>query len=299
VSLVAGVVAAYLLAAQVANVSFFSLIRQADWRWTLAALALSALTYPCAAASLSGFVLERLRFGRTCLAQLATSFVTLVAPAAIGGAALNIRYLQRNGVAPASATASVGAAQAIAFVLHTLLLLLFATLAGASQVHSLRPPAWVFAVLAGLVTVLLAMLAVPATRRLVRARLVPTLGQVLPRLLDVARSPRKLAEGIGGALLLTGAYVGCLAASVRALGGTVPLVSVALLYLAGSALGSAAPTPGGIGAVEVALSAGLTAAGLGSAAALSSVLLFRLLTFWLPAPVGWVAFTYLQRRQEL
>ena len=299
VSLVAGVLAAYLLAAQIAQVSFTSLIRAADWRWTIAALGLSALTYLCAAASLSGFVLERLRFGRTCLAQLATSFVTLVAPAAVGGAALNIRYLQRNGVPAAKATASVGAAQAIAFVLHSLLLLLCATLAGTSQVHSLRPPVWVFTVLAGLVAALLAMLAVPAARRLVRARLVPTLSQVLPRLLDVARSPRKLAEGIGGTLLLTAAYVGCLAACVRALGGAVPLVSIALLYLAGSALGSAAPTPGGIGAVEVALSAGLTAAGLTSATALSAVLLFRLLTFWLPVPVGWAAFTYLQRRQEL
>jgi uncharacterized membrane protein YbhN (UPF0104 family) len=29
------------------------------------------------------------------------------------------------------------------------------------------------------------------------------------------------------------------------------------------------------------------------------VLLFRLLTFWLPVPVGWVAFNYLQRKQAI
>jgi uncharacterized membrane protein YbhN (UPF0104 family) len=49
----------------------------------------------------------------------------------------------------------------------------------------------------------------------------------------------------------------------------------------------------------VALSAGLTAAGLPSATAVSSVLLFRLLTFWLPVPFGWVSFAYLQRRALL
>ncbi len=299
VSLVAGVAAAYVLAGQLARVNIASLIRHADLRWTTAALGVSALTYAAAASSLSGFVLERLSFARTCLAQLAASFVTLVTPVAVGGAALNIRYLQRSGVSPARATASVGAAQVVAFVLHILLLVIFAAITGAGQIHSLQPPRWVYFVLAGLVLLVLVAIAVPPGRRLLRARLVPTLGQVLPRLLDVAQSPRKLAEGVGGALLLTGAYVLCLAACVRALGGTVPIASVAVVYLTGSALGSAAPTPGGLGAVEVALSAGLTAAGLDNATALSSVLLFRLLTFWLPVPLGLIAFNYLQRRQAL
>jgi len=299
VSLVAGVIVAYVLAGQVAEVNFASLIRHAQWQWTGVALVLSALTYPAAATSLTGFVLERLRFTRTVLAQLAASFVTLVTPAAVGGAALNIRYLQRSGVSPTKATASVGAAQVTAFVLHMSLLVIFAAITGAAHLHSLRPPVWVYYVLAGLVVLLLAAMAVPRGRRLLRARLVPTLGQVLPRLLDLAHRPRKLAEGLGGALGLTLIYVLCLSASVHALGGSVSIASVAVVYLTGSALGSAAPTPGGLGAVEVALSAGLTAAGLGNATAISSVLLFRLLTFWLPVPVGWAAFNYLQRKQAL
>jgi len=299
VSLVGGIAAAYVLAGQLARVNLASVIRHADWRWTAAALAVSALTYAAAALSLSGFVLERLSFARTFLAQLAASFLTLVTPAAVGGAALNIRYLQRNGLTPARATASVGAAQVIAFVLHMLLLVIVAGITGAAQIRSLRPPTWVYFVLAGLVALLLAAIAVRPGRRLLRARLVPTLEQVLPRLLDVAQNPRKVAAGLGGALALTVAYVLCLAACVRALGGALPITSVAVVYLTGSALGSAAPTPGGLGAVEVALSAGLTAAGLPNATAISSVLLFRLLTFWLPVPFGWAAFNFLQRRQAL
>ena len=299
ISLVAGVVAAYVLAGQLTRVNFIRLVRQADWRWTLVALILSALTYAAAAISLSGFVLERLNFVRTLLAQVAASFVTLVTPAAVGGAALNIRYLQRSKVSPARATASVGAAQIVAFLMHMLLLVVFASLTGAVHIHSLRPPTWAYVVLAALLILVLTAIAIPPGRRLLRARLTPALGQVLPRLLDLAQNPRKLAEGIGGALALTVLYVFCLAACVRALGGSVPLVGIAVVYLTGSAIGSAAPTPGGLGAVEVALSAGLTAAGLHSATALGAVLLFRLLTFWLPVPVGWIAFNYLQRRQAL
>jgi uncharacterized membrane protein YbhN (UPF0104 family) len=51
--------------------------------------------------------------------------------------------------------------------------------------------------------------------------------------------------------------------------------------------------------VEVALSTGLAAAGMASAAAISAVLLFRLATFWLPVPAGWLAMSWLQRREAL
>ena len=80
---------------------------------------------------------------------------------------------------------------------------------------------------------------------------------------------------------------------------SVPIASIAVVYLTGSALGSLIPTPGGLGAVEAALTAGLTAAGLPGAVAVSSVLLFRLLTFWLPVPFGWAALNYLERKQVL
>ncbi|HEY2129817.1 MAG TPA: lysylphosphatidylglycerol synthase domain-containing protein, partial [Streptosporangiaceae bacterium] len=128
------------------------------------------------------------------------------------------------------------------------------------------------------------------------ARLGPALGQVWPRLVAMVQRPSKLAEGIGGALLLSACYILCLAASVLAVGGHIALTSAAVVYLTGAALGSVVPTPGGLGAVEAALAAGLTATGMAAATAVSAVLLFRLLTFWLPVPVGWGAFNYLQRR---
>ena len=297
-TLVATLVAGYLLLGQLDRVSLVSTLRSADWRWVLPAFALSVLTYAAAAWALSGFVPDRLRFAPLALCQLAGSFVTLVTPAAVGGAALNIRYLQRRKVPAAVAAASVGLSQVVAFVLHILLLVTFAAITG-SETHSLKPPNWVYFVIGGLVAIVGIVLAIPAGRRLLRARLSPVLSQVLPRLLAVVQQPRKLAEGIGGTLLLTVCYVLCLAACVRALGGSVPIASTAVVYLTGSALGSAVPTPGGLGAVEAALSAGLTAAGLPGATAVSAVLLFRIMTFWLPVPGGWVALHILERRKYL
>jgi uncharacterized membrane protein YbhN (UPF0104 family) len=298
-TLVAAVFGAYILTGELARTSLAHVLRHADWGWTLAALGLSALTYVGATCELSGFVQERLRLARTFLTQIACSFVSLVTPAAVGGAALNVRYLRRAKVAPADAVASVGVSQVVAGAVHLILLAIFAALAGTSNAIAFRPPGWAYIALAVLVAAILAALAVPAGRKLLLSRLASTISQVIPRLLDIAQRPAKLAAGIGGALLVAAAYIGCLAVSVRAFGGALPIVAIAVVYLTGTAIGSAVPTPGGIGAVEAALAAGLTAAGLHGSVAFSSVLLFRVVTFWLPVPVGWVALNYLQRREAL
>jgi uncharacterized protein (TIRG00374 family) len=299
-TLVAAVAAVYLLAGELQRASLRSVLHAADWRWVIAALALSAATYVGATDELIGFVPGRLSFRRTLLAQLAGSFVTLVTPAAVGGATLNIRYLQRQKIPAAVAAASVGVAQVVAFVLHVLLILVFAAIAGSSGSEPIQaPPQWAWFVLGGLVLIALVVLAIPAGRRMLRARLSPMLGQVLPRLLEVAQQPRKLARGTGGALLLSLCYIFCLAVCVAAFSRSVPIAKIGLVYLTGSAISSVVPTPGGIGAVEAALTAGLTAAGVPGAVAASAVLLFRLLTFWLPIPFGWGALKYLEREQAL
>jgi uncharacterized protein (TIRG00374 family) len=77
------------------------------------------------------------------------------------------------------------------------------------------------------------------------------------------------------------------------------LVAAALVYLVGNAAGSLVPSPGGIGTIEVTLIAGLTAAGVNPGVAASAVILFRALTFWLPIPLGWLAFLRLQRTGDL
>ena len=101
--------------------------------------------------------------------------------------------------------------------------------------------------------------------------------------------------------MLTFAYILCLDACLqRRRRATLISSPSAVVYLTGSALGSIVPTPGGLGAVEIALSGGLTTiAHVPGAYALSAVLLFRLITFWLPIPIGWVALSSLQRHDAL
>jgi glycosyltransferase 2 family protein len=298
-TIVGGAVAAYILLSQLGSVDPVSIFSRASLSWALIALGFSALTYVAAALSLMGFVPQRLDFIGTFFAQVAGSFVKLVAPPAVGGVAVNARFVQRSGVDPALAVASVGLWQVFAFVFHVALLLLSGLITGSRAGSELVPSRTVFYAVVAVVLTLAAAFAVPQARRLLRDRVQPMLTRIIPRLLDMLQTPTKLALGIGGNLLLTAAFVLCLYASIQAFGETLPIWSIAVVYLAGSALGSAAPTPGGLGAVEAALSAGLTAAGLPGATAVSAVLLFRLVTFWLPVLPGWLCFSILQRRNAI
>ena len=302
ITLIAGVFAAYVLAGQLADVHLSKLVAQANFGWTAVALALSALTYIGATLAITGFTLERLNIIRTLLVQVAGSFVILVTPAAVGGVALNVRYLRKAEVNATDAAASVGVTQVMSFIVFIILVIVSAAIAGTSKATRAltTPHEWEYVALAVLVGIALIVIAIPAGRRQVFARVGSVAGQVIPRLLDVAQRPVKLAQGIGGSVLISIAYILCLAASVLAVGdSSVPLASIAVAYLAGNAAGSFIPTPGGIGAVETALSFWLVYAGMPAAEAITAVLLFRVVTFWLPVLGGWVALHYLQRRDVL
>ncbi|MER5685085.1 lysylphosphatidylglycerol synthase domain-containing protein [Streptomyces sp. NPDC002205] len=303
-SFIAGAIAAYFLISQVTEADFGAVVEQAEWGWVAAALGFSALSYIAAAMSLLGFVPERVPFGKTVLAQVAGSFVKIVAPPAVGGVALNTRFLQRSGVRPGLAVASVGASQLFGLGCHVLLLGAFGYLTGTEKTPSSLTPSRT--VIAGLLTVavlVLVVTAIPFLRKFVVTRVRSLFAGVVPRMLDVVQRPQKLLTGIGGMLLLTGLFVMCLDASIRAFSGPdVPQLSyasIAVVFLAGNALGSAAPTPGGMGAVEGALTLGLIAVGLPKEVAAPAVLLFRLMTLWLPVLPGWLCFNHLTRKDAL
>ncbi len=296
---VVGTIAGYILLGQLANVDLVNLIKTADWRWALAAVLFSLITYVAAAWSLSGFVPERLSLGRTVMAQLSGAFATLVSPPTLGSVAINMRFLQKAGVHPALAAASVGVSQVMAFVMHMLLLLGFGLAAGTQADFTFQPPKIVVIAVVVIAVIIVGLFAIPQVRRLTHERVGPLLREVGPRLITVAQRPLKLLEGVGGILLLNLAFIGVLYASIEAFGGNLSIAVVAVVYLAGATIGQAAPTPGGLGAVEAALTAGLTAAGLDGGIALSAVLLYRVVTFWIPTIPGYWAFTWLTKRGAL
>ena len=71
---------------------------------------------------------------------------------------------------------------------------------------------------------------------------------------------------------------------------------VLLAYVAAALLGMIPLTPGGLGFVEAGLTAMLALAGVAGAAAAVATLAYRLISFWLPIPIGGLAYAVFRRR---
>ncbi|MFJ9441882.1 lysylphosphatidylglycerol synthase domain-containing protein [Kitasatospora sp. NPDC101235] len=300
---VGGVVAGWLLIPQLfaSEDNPVSTLADADPWWLLLALAAAATSHVAAAMGFVGFVPERLNFRNAVLAQVAGSFVKLVSPGGVGGVALNTRLLQQAGIPTAQALSSVGVGTLIGLVLHLLQLGAFVYLLGFEPGGSeLDVPPAVVGGLAGAAALLAAVSAIPVARRWLATRLRPLTAEVLPRLLDLLRSPTRLAVGVTGQLLVSICLIACLYCCARAIGREPSFAAVAVVFLVGNAVGSAAPTPGGAGAVDgMLLTLFQQTASMEPGGALAAVALYRLLTLILPVLPGWAAFVWLQRRRAL
>ena len=288
----------YYLLPQLANVgSSWRAMQSAHWMWLPVIIAFSVLTYLAGAISLQGSVTVRLPFWPTVLTQGASSFVNRVSPANVGGMALNVRYLQKSGVEPSAGVAAVGVNALAGVLVHAVLLVIFFSWAGRGLTRAFKLPSSskLLVILALVAAVIGIVLATRQGRRFAARKLLPGLRSSLASLRRVGRSPVKLALLFGGSALVTLAYVGGLAASVEAFGGGASIAQIGAVYMGSSLIAAASPTPGGLGAIEALLVAGLTGVGISPGPAVSAVLTYRLATYWLPVLPGWLSWRLLQR----
>jgi uncharacterized membrane protein YbhN (UPF0104 family)/predicted DNA-binding ribbon-helix-helix protein len=292
----------YLVLPQLAQVeSSWRALQSAQWAWLPLVIAFSVLTYVGGAVSLLGSVSTRLPFWATLLAQGASSFVNRVSPSNVGGMALNVRFLQKCGIDPSAGVSAVGVNAVAGALVHFGLLAVFLAAAGRglSGAFSLPSSSKLLLALAILAAVVGIALATRQGRRFAARKLLPGMKTSLANLATVARSPGKLALLSGGSALVSLAYIGGLSASLAAFGGGAGLAEVGAVYLGASVIAAASPTPGGLGAIEAALVAGLTGLGVSAGEAVSAVLAYRLATYWLPVVPGWYSWRVLQRRDYL
>lgn len=111
-------------------------------------------------------------------------------------------------------------------------------------------------------------------------------------------SPARLLSVFGGSATITLAYLAAMVASLQAFGSTASVAVIGLLFLTGSVMANAAPTPGGLGAAEAALIAALSTAEQAQIV-IPAVFLYRLVTFWLPILPGWLALTWLKQTDRI
>lgn len=270
-------------------------VRSANGWWILGAFLIGSTTWLAAAIPLVAFAPRKISLFQTTISQVGASLTNVVAPAGVGPAAFSMRFLSKQGISVPLSVSTVTLVQISQFLTSVVLLLIVAVLTGTSLDIPI-PTMTVIWVLAAILAMLAGVLAIPSVRRPLWARLKPTWEQVHPQLLWILGHPKELAWAIAGNLLGNFGYIGAFAASLAAFGYYLSPLTLTITFLVSTTVGSVVPSPGGIGPVEAALTGGLQVAGIPGAIAISTAVVYRLVTFYGRIPFGWVATRYLQRK---
>jgi uncharacterized membrane protein YbhN (UPF0104 family) len=291
----------------------------ADGEWLVVAVLATVAMWIAGTVSLLGTIPVRPPLGRLFAVQIAASFVNHLLPAGSGAIAVNVRFLQRNGISRGAAVGAVGLNSLATALTHLALLAGAITIAPATldrlgarvPRHAGRPitapllhPGPGTALVLGTLAAL-AVLAVTLRRprRWLAGRAV-RFGSALARtaremreLTAVLRHPGRAAALWLGSLALPFFHTLILFSILRGLGVPITIGTVLVIYLGVSSVTAVVPSPGGIGGLDVALVAGLAAAGASSPVAVGAVLGYRMITVWLPLLPAACMFAFLLRRR--
>jgi undecaprenyl-diphosphatase len=276
----------------------FNAIKRADVNWLPLALLTTALTFVFASVALRAASCRPLPFTKTVLAQLASSFANRLAPGSVGGLGVNERFLcHAGGMGNAEAGTALALNGVAGVIVHVSALIVTGILArGDASEHWHRPHNWQLA--AGFALVMVIAGVIWRVPRL-RTHIIPAVKDGWNELLEIVKRPAEAVVLFIGAIGITTSYAVTFYLCLVAFHVHISPAQAAFVYLGGAVVSSVAPTPGGLGAMEAALVAGLTHVGIHDGRAVASVLTFRLLTYWLPILPGYLSLRHLRRAHLL
>jgi uncharacterized membrane protein YbhN (UPF0104 family) len=297
------ILAAYLLISQLASIGFDTIAHQlgkAELAWVLLALILAQAALIWSAVSVRGSVSVPLPLLPCVVLQSAIKFINLTVPSSAGRIGMNLRFLQQQGVPSAQAVASGAvddASETIVQVALFLIALSFVNVNLDTDQFSGTGPDTRLLIGIGVALLLsaLVVLAVPKARN----KVLPQIRSALTGIWSVARVRRKRVELFGGNALCEITYAIALGATCLAYGVHLNLAELVFVNTAAAVLSGLIPVPGGIGAAEAALSAGLIAVGVDKSTAFAIALTQRLCTFYLPPIWGYFSLRWLSNRSYI
>ena len=283
------------------------------WQFAIIVVLLGAAHYLAAAVAARAASGLKLRTGEAVLVQLAASAADRLTPGGVGAAAVDARYFNRRGLTLPAALGAVVSLHVLGPVTDIAVLALvivggswIGLNGGGNELHALAASAshliaplrspWTWLVAGTLVA------AAVVWRRSRKNRPRRDWKAFWTPIRDLARHPARLATlaTASGATTLILAFA--FAASVAMVPGPLPsagLGALVIAFMLGTAAGTAVPLPAGLGSTEAALIAVLVSLHVPAAAAVQQVLIFRIITFWLPAGIGVFVTHHLRRQAAL
>lgn len=285
--------------AVVPQLSFFSeswdIVRASNIVPMLLALIMLLVSFGCAAAVYMQLSPKRLVIFPTYMAQIAGSFAGKVLPAGIGAVSVSFLYLVRQGVSKGSAATVVGANNLLGYIGHTLWFMVALALMSESLREKIFSGQFANSWLVGLIAITVLCGIIVGIRQYKPA----VFHDILSVLRQYRKQPNRILLALLASMLLTASYVTMLWLSSQAVNGGIDWFACLIALTTGVIAQSITPTPGGIGGAEIGLVAGLSLVGLDVNLALAVALLNRLVTYWVPLLLGWLALLFVVRRRYI
>lgn len=272
-------------------------VRNANPVMALACLVFECLAILGSAIELGAFIdKDKRRPIGIFMSQVAQGFAVVSMPAGVGPAFVNLQFLRKAGYRNTTATAIMTAVMAVYYGGTVIMLVLIGLFTGSDALSGMIPTNTLITVIGVVLLALAIAMMIPPVRHLVAGKLLPLARAYARQLVDVLTNPKELAFSVFGMLLLNVATGLEFWAALLAFGQMTNPFETLFIFLLANAVGSAVPTPGGLGGVEAALTFSFGAAGVPAGVALSATLLYRALFYWLRIPLGAVAMRWLDRR---
>lgn len=230
------------------------------------------------------------------MSQVAGGFATVSMPAGVGPSFVNLQFLRKSGYRNTQASAIMSAALVVYYAVYFAILVLIGLFTGRNMFTGAIPTNTLVIVLGAVVAVVSVAMMIPPLRHWVTGRLMPLAKTYINQLLDVLSQPRELTVSCLGALFQNVTTGLAFWAALQAFGYSSNPIETTFVFMLAYALGSAVPTPGGLGGVEAALTFAFVAVGVPQGVALSATLLHRVVFYWLRVPLGAAAMKWLDQR---
>lgn len=297
VGLVLLIVAAVVIFTQMKPADMVSTITHANPWWAVVSFLLGAVITSVATSISVGVFVDRdkLHLVPLFLSQVAQGFTAITMPAGVGPAFMNLQYLRKAGYKSTRATAIMSAVVAVQVAATVLLMIVIGIFTGRNTLSGAIPTSTISITLGVVALLLSIIMAIKPLRQLFVKKVFPIVRSYGHELATLITQPKKLLICVVGSLLQNASLGLAFWASLMAFGYTNNPIETTFIFLLANTVGSAVPTPGGLGAVEAALTLAFSGIGVPSAIALSATLLYRIMSYWARIPFGAAAMQWLNK----
>ena len=269
----------------------------------LLGLVLAAATNYTDAVALAAVSPKPVPVGVTTIEQFAIGFVNIAIPSAAGRVATNARYFQKFGISPVTSTTTGAITGFLGFIAQAVLVALTILVgAGSIDLSNLQGGGSVLRLLGMAVAVfvgaVIVVSAVPTWRHWAWSKLRGPVSQIGDALRTL-KEPRVTLVALGSAIGTEVLYAAGFAMCVAAVGGSITLGQAIFINVTVSLFAGLMPIPGGVGVSEAGMTAGLTAIGVDPGTAVSAVLIYRLVSYYVPPLWGYVSLRWLTKHEYL